>query len=382
MADFTTAATATIADAPIEQITDADISSDRDLDLAMITECLDREGRMSLRTKKVLEEYEITELRSHSPAPCADVFVSNIHFSVGDAYLVRLFSSFGTLVGMKLPKDSGVLRGYGFVKYSNAAEAERAVRGLAGFLLFDRALSVCLNTKSMMSERGFQSSSDSETTTPTLDDDRSGSRTRTASDRSLSLESEKSLENSMTLFLGNIPFAVDEKQLSCIVEQETGALVEEVRIMVDCNGRSRGFAYVDFVDKGIVHAALSALNGLVINDRVMRADYAKPLDRSRLAARVADDSSMATHSHVNMRVARTAAPLYRHTTAPRAPTYGAPIAMVTRPAAVRPVSMCFEILSTKISSDGRRMSPGSIIGNVVPIHTAEYGLIYQPVRRV
>jgi len=72
------------------------------------------------------------------------LFVGNLSFDTTEAELEELFAPFGTVVEATVITDqgSGRSRGFGFVTLNSAAEAQAAIRGLAGKKFSGRNLTV------------------------------------------------------------------------------------------------------------------------------------------------------------------------------------------------------------------------------------------------
>lgn len=59
--------------------------------------------------------------------------MKNLDDSVSDDELREHFSKFGTILSLKLMRDEkGIKKGFGFVSFSSAAEANKAKRSLHG----------------------------------------------------------------------------------------------------------------------------------------------------------------------------------------------------------------------------------------------------------
>jgi cold-inducible RNA-binding protein len=72
------------------------------------------------------------------------LFVGNLDFSTGESDLQPLFAQHGGVVSVDIVLDrmTGRSRGFGFVAYESADDAQRAVRALDGTELNGRQLSV------------------------------------------------------------------------------------------------------------------------------------------------------------------------------------------------------------------------------------------------
>ncbi len=77
------------------------------------------------------------------------------------------------------------------------------------------------------------------------------------------------------LYVGNLPFDVDETQLRTLF-QEGGREVSEVKMITDREtGRPRGFAFVEMGSQADVQAAISSLNGREVGGRALTVNEAR-----------------------------------------------------------------------------------------------------------
>jgi len=75
------------------------------------------------------------------------------------------------------------------------------------------------------------------------------------------------------IYVGNLPFSVDEQELHQMFEQF--GEIESANLIIDrASGRSKGFGFVSFKDKGAMSKALS-LNDTEINGRKLRVNEAR-----------------------------------------------------------------------------------------------------------
>jgi cold-inducible RNA-binding protein len=83
------------------------------------------------------------------------------------------------------------------------------------------------------------------------------------------------------LYVGNLPFDVDESQLRQVF-QEGGRQVTEVKIVMDRDtGRPRGFAFVEMGTQADAQAAISALNGKELGGRALTVNEAREQEPRR-----------------------------------------------------------------------------------------------------
>src|SRR5947208_3500561 len=77
------------------------------------------------------------------------------------------------------------------------------------------------------------------------------------------------------LYVGNLPYQVDEDQLRALFEQD-GRQVEEIKIVTDREtGRARGFAFVEMATDAQAQAAVNALHGKPFGGRPLTVSEAR-----------------------------------------------------------------------------------------------------------
>lgn len=77
------------------------------------------------------------------------------------------------------------------------------------------------------------------------------------------------------VYVGNLPFNVDEEQLRLLFE-EGGRQVLEVKIVTDRDtGRPRGFAFVDMATQEEAQAVINSLNGTEVGGRTLTVSMAR-----------------------------------------------------------------------------------------------------------
>ncbi len=92
-------------------------------------------------------------------------------------------------------------------------------------------------------------------------------------------ESEKTMGT--RLYVGNLPFDVNEAQLRGLFERD-GRQVTEVKIIMDRDtGRPRGFAFVEMGSQADASGAISALNGTEVGGRALTVNEARDSGSNR-----------------------------------------------------------------------------------------------------
>ena len=83
----------------------------------------------------------------------------------------------------------------------------------------------------------------------------------------------------MKLFVGNLPFSVDEEGLKKLFESYD---TQEVILIKDkFSGRSKGFGFVTIEDEEVAKKAMEELNGKDVDGRELNVNEAKPMDPDR-----------------------------------------------------------------------------------------------------
>lgn len=83
------------------------------------------------------------------------------------------------------------------------------------------------------------------------------------------------------VYVGNLPFNVDQEQLRTLFE-EGGHHVLEVKIVTDrLTGRPRGFAFVDMASSEEAEAVITALNGRDVGGRALTVSMAREREPRR-----------------------------------------------------------------------------------------------------
>ncbi len=82
-------------------------------------------------------------LQGKTAAKAARLIVRNISFKTNEEELKQIFSKFGTVDSVSVPKsDTGAMRGFAFVQMSSIEEAEKAINGTNGTEIHKRPIAV------------------------------------------------------------------------------------------------------------------------------------------------------------------------------------------------------------------------------------------------
>jgi RNA recognition motif-containing protein len=80
----------------------------------------------------------------------------------------------------------------------------------------------------------------------------------------------------MKLYVGNLPFSVDEGKLKELFESYNAS--EIVLIQDKYSGRSKGFGFVTIDDDETAKKAISEMNGKDVEGRELKVSEAKPME--------------------------------------------------------------------------------------------------------
>ena len=83
----------------------------------------------------------------------------------------------------------------------------------------------------------------------------------------------------MNIYVGNLDFKVDEKDLGDMFS-EYGTVSSAKVIMDKFNGRSKGFGFVEMENEDEANKAIQELNGATFEDRKITVNEARPRKQS------------------------------------------------------------------------------------------------------
>ena len=82
------------------------------------------------------------------------------------------------------------------------------------------------------------------------------------------------------LFVGSLPWAVDDQQLEDLFKDF--GTVQSAKVIMDREtGRSKGFGFVEFADDDAAKAAIDKMNNSDLNGRTIVVSEARPLEPRR-----------------------------------------------------------------------------------------------------
>lgn len=209
------------------------------------------------KKRKADDEPEVSAKKTKSEdvpeGASANLFVGNLSWNVDEEWLQREFSEFGECsCRIVTDRDSGRSRGFGYVEFTSAADAAKAMAAKKDTDLDNRTINLDYSTPR-------QNNGDRN--------DRSQQRARSYGDQT-SPESD-------TLFVGNLPFSATEDALRDVFS-ESGS-IQGIRLPTDPeSGRPKGFGYVQYSSVEEAKAAHSQLQGAELEGRAIRLDFSTP----------------------------------------------------------------------------------------------------------
>lgn len=177
------------------------------------------------------------------PPEDAKLFVGNLPYDVDHEGLARLFQQAGTveIAEVIYNRDTDRSRGFGFVTMNTVEEADKAVEMFNRYDLNGRLLSV-----NKAAPRGTQPA----------------------------VRAPRSFEPSFRMYVGNIPWSVDDARLEQIFS-EHGKVIN-ARVVCDREtGRSRGFGFVTMSTEAEMNDAIADLDGQNLDGRAIRVNVAE-----------------------------------------------------------------------------------------------------------
>jgi hypothetical protein len=200
------------------------------------------------------------------------IFVGDLAPEVNDFVLQETFRQFfPTVRSAKVITDPVTTRskGYGFVRFSDEAERDRALTDMNGFMLASRPIRVSLATA-----RRAPTSTATGLLPPTI----TGGYTPSAS---LSGVHPSELDpTNTTLFIGGLSGGVTEEQLRSIFGRYGDIVYAKIP-------QGKGCGFVQFVDRAAAEVAMAELNGQVVGSSAIRISWGRSTSRAPAAREAA-----------------------------------------------------------------------------------------------
>lgn len=162
----------------------------------------------------------------------ANVFIKNLDSSIDNKALQDTFGAFGTVLSCKVVVDSnGQSKGYGFVQFDQDEAAQKAINRLNGMLINDKQVYVGYFIRGQERSRG-------------------------------------NAANKFTnVYVKNLPETTSDEDLKKLFEKY--GTITSALVMMDTNGKSRCFGFVNFETSDAAASAVEQLNGSSLNEKVL-----------------------------------------------------------------------------------------------------------------
>ncbi|KAI9760734.1 MAG: hypothetical protein M4579_001472 [Chaenotheca gracillima] len=240
-------------DASSDEDSDDSEDSAEDSDDSDSSEKGDEESAPKKRKAESAEVPAVKKVKAEESGPTS-LFVGNLSWNIDEEWLAREFEEFGEIAGSRIVTDreSGRSRGFGYVEFSNAADAAKALEGKKGQEIDGRIANV-----------------DFSTPRPSNDSPRDQAKTRASN------FGDSTSPPSSTLFVGNVSFEANEDMIG--ESFSSFGEILSIRLPTDqTTGAPKGFGYVEFSSVDEAKAALDSMQGSSIGGRAIRLDFSTP----------------------------------------------------------------------------------------------------------
>ncbi|KAG4305032.1 hypothetical protein PORY_001707 [Pneumocystis oryctolagi] len=223
---------------------------------------------MLLKDKKVYVGHHVSKKDRQSKFDAmklkfTNVYVKNIDPEISEAEFEELFKKFGNVTSLSLSVDeNGKSRGFGFVNYESHEDAARAVEELHDTEYKDRKLYVCRAQKKHEREEELRKQYEQAK----LD--------------------KLNKYNGINLFVKNLDDDIDDERLR--QEFSVFGTITSAKIMVDDNGKSKGFGFVCFSSPDEATKAITEMNQRMVFGKPLYVALAQRKDvrRSQLESQI------------------------------------------------------------------------------------------------
>jgi len=203
---------------------------------------IDKVNGMLINNKKVfvgIFQKRVERLGPDFETKFTNVFVKNMHESIDNEGLEKLFAPFGKITSFTVMRgEDGVSRGFGFVNFEQPEDARRACEELNGLVMHDKPLFVSRAQKK--SERQADLRHQFE---------------------KVRLEKIQKYQG-VNLFVKNLDEACDDDKLR--TEFAPYGTITSAKVMRDDKGESKGFGFVCYSTPEEATKAVTEMNGKMI----------------------------------------------------------------------------------------------------------------------
>ncbi|KAL4744189.1 hypothetical protein BDV11DRAFT_177119 [Aspergillus similis] len=211
---------------------------DRDFDISQIREAAAQEAWAAAEKKQMTHGEKLDMLRRLQYEPKQTVFIGNLFYDVTAEDLKKQMAKYGVVEGVNIIYDSrGISKGYGYVQFSSNAAARRAIDAMHMRIFEGRRVTLYYAQTNITN-------------------------------------SFKNRKPTNTLYVGNVPFEMTDRDLNDLVKDLDG--LTDVRVTVDRqSGALRGYIHAEFLDIQSAMVAHEKLAQKRPYGRRLKVDYSK-----------------------------------------------------------------------------------------------------------
>ncbi|KAL6239293.1 hypothetical protein BDW75DRAFT_137039 [Aspergillus navahoensis] len=211
---------------------------DLDFDISQIREAAAEEAWAAAEKKQMTHGEKLDMLRRLQYEPKQTVFIGNLFYDVTAEDLKKQMAKYGVVEGVNIIYDSrGISKGYGYVQFSSNAAARRAIDAMHMRIFEGRRVTLYYAQTNITN-------------------------------------SFKNRKPTNTLYIGNVPFEMTDRDLNDLVKDLDG--LTDVRVTVDRqSGALRGYIHAEFLDIQSAMVAHEKLAQRRPYGRRLKVDYSK-----------------------------------------------------------------------------------------------------------
>jgi polyadenylate-binding protein len=209
-------------------------------------------------------------MAENSQKKFTNVFIKNLDEKVDDEELKRIFTPFGIIKSYVVMKDEqGKSKGFGFVNFETAEDAERAVQGLHEHEIEGKVVFVGRAQKKSERESELR-----------------------AKFEQIKMEHMTKYQG-VNLYIKNLDDDIDDTKLRGIFDQF--GTITSAKVMSDSKSQSKGFGFVCFSTPEEATKAVTEMNGKIVGSKPLYVALAqrKELRKAQLEAQFSQRAKMA-----------------------------------------------------------------------------------------
>jgi len=201
-----------------------------------------------IKCNEQLSKEELAKKKESRANEGVKIYVGNVSFETTKEQLVECFEEYGTVSDCYVPLDSntGMMRGFAFIRMPNEEESNKAIESLNGEMLGGRVIEVSVSLP-----RGQAPPRRNRNRQP---------------------------PNQTKIYVGNLPFETDADELTELF-QDFGTVIDCYMPEDRMTGRGRGFGFISMPTED-AEGAIEELDGFEFGGRMLRVNEAIPIRRN------------------------------------------------------------------------------------------------------